>query len=176
MAKIEKLAPILFRWEGGYKCEKEDPGDYNSRGELVGTKYGVSAGAYENEYKKIPTSNDMKNLTPIQASFVLKRYWNACKADNIENQSIANLFVDWHYNSGVSGIKAAQKALDLVNDGLVGSKTLAVLNGEHPDIIFSKIWNARKIFFENIVKNKPQMGKYLNGWLNRLNGYKFSKI
>jgi len=173
MAQLNKLAPIVFKWEGGYKAEKEDSGDYNSLGKLVGTKYGVSALAYEAEYNKIPTLKDMRNLTPEKAAFVLRRYWNNCKGDNINNQSIANLLVDWHYNSGFSGIKAAQRVLNLMPDGIVGNKTLNVLNGENKDIIFGTIWEARKKFLLNIVFKRPQMNKYIKGWLNRLNDFKY---
>jgi lysozyme family protein len=174
MADLELLAPILFGWEGGYQCDKEDTGNYNSKGELVGTKYGVSAKAFEVQYKKIPSANDMKNLTPDGASFVIKRYWDGCKGDLIQNQSIANILVDWYYNSGISGIKSAQKALGLNGDGIVGNVTLSVLNGSNKADIFAKIQKARLQFVNNIVLNRPEMGKYLSGWTNRINSFKFS--
>ena len=173
MAKIELLATILFQWEGGYQCDPDDKGNYNSHAELVGTKYGVSAKTYESHYNAIPDKETIENLTPEQASFVLRSYWNDCKADDINNQSIANILVDWHYMSGTGGIKAAQKALDLIPDSIVGPNTLAAINRGDQSEVFSKIWLARKQFFLDICKNNPSQEKFLKGWLNRLNSYKF---
>ena len=174
MAKIELLAPILFKWEGGYQCDKEDAGNYNSKGELVGTKYGVSAKAFEVQYKKIPSISDMKNLTPEGASFILKRYWDGCKGDLVQNQSIANILVDWYYNSGISGIKSAQKSLGLEHDGIIGNDTLSVLNGNDKQNVFNKLKKARLQFINNIVLSRPIMGKYLTGWTNRINSFNFA--
>jgi lysozyme family protein len=173
MAKVELLAPILFQWEGGYQCDPDDKGNYNSKGELVGTKYGVSANAYEAHYDIVPEKEIMENLTPEQASFVLLSYWNNCKADDINSQSIANLFVDWYYMSGPAGIKSAQRVLNLVADSIVGHNTLATINAGDQSEVFSKLWLARMQFFLDICKNNPSQNKFLKGWLNRLNSYKF---
>jgi Putative secretion activating protein len=174
MAKIELLAPILFKWEGGYQCEPEDKGNYNSRGELVGTKYGVSAKAYEDHFGVVPSAETMQNLTSEQGAFVLQTYWDKCKADQIANQSVANLLVDWFYNCGIRGVQAAQKALDLVPDGFVGNKTLAVINSGEQSEVFAKLWRARKQYYQDIATSKPGLRMYLKGWLNRLNDFKFT--
>ncbi|MTK53298.1 glycosyl hydrolase 108 family protein [Paludibacter sp.] len=174
MAKKELLAPILFKWEGGYQCDASDKGNYNSRGELVGTKYGVSALAYETQFGVVPTKETMQGLTPEQASFVLQDYWDKCKADQITNQSIANVLVDWFYNCGIRGVQAAQKALNLTADGMVGAKTLAAINGGEQSEVFAKLWRARKQYYQDIATAKPGLKVYLKGWLNRLNDFKFS--
>lgn len=173
MAKLELFAPILFKWEGGFQCDKDDSGNYNSKLELVGTKFGVSAKAYEDYYGEIPTKETMQNLTPEKASFVLKKYWNNCKADLIENQSIANLVVDFHYNSGFAAIKAIQKSLNVYPDGIIGKLTLEAINNNIPEDVFVTIWNVRKEFYLNIVKRVPKQAKFLKGWLNRLDDFKF---
>lgn len=174
MAKIELLAPITFKWEGGYQCQPEDKGNYNSRGELVGTKYGVSAMAYESHYSKVPTKADMQNLTPEQGAFVLQSYWNGCKAGVINNQSIANLLVDFNYNSGGIAIKKIQTILGLNADGIVGEKTIAAINAADSSELFAKLWKCRKQYLQDIVVKKPELQKYLTGWLNRLNDFKFN--
>jgi lysozyme family protein len=173
MAKIELLAPFTFKWEGGYQCDPVDKGNYNSKKELVGTKYGVSALAYESHYGKVPTKEIMENLTPEEGAFVLQTYWNNCKGDQLKNQSIANVLVDWHYNAGFAAIKSAQKALGLLDDGDVGPKTLAVLNSGDGSDVFLKLWKARKSYYQNVAEANTRLSKYLNGWLNRLNDFKF---
>lgn len=71
-------------------------------------------------------------------------YWNRWKADQIENQSIANILVDWVWASGVHGIKKPQSLLGVTADGIVGKATLAAINGypsQHE--LFDKIKQAR---------------------------------
>lgn len=174
MAKIELLAPILFKWEAGYQCMKEDKGNYNSKGVLVGTNKGVTANAYESLFKVCPTVEDMKNLTDEKASIVLRKYWNAWKADDITNQSVANILVDFYYNSGSWGIKIPQRVIGVIDDGVVGNKTISALNSQDQKILFEKIFNARIEFVKNIIKNNPTQSRFLRGWINRITDFKFS--
>lgn len=173
MADIKQLAPLTFKWEGGYQADPSDKGNYNSRGELVGTKYGVSAKAYEAFYKKVPTAETMKNLMPEQGSFVLLSFWNHCHADFIVNQSIANLFVDWYYNAGAKAIKEVQRLVKVTQDGSVGSQTIDAINKADQKLLFSQIWAARERYYRTVAM-KPDLAKYLKGWLNRLNDFKYS--
>lgn len=101
-------------------------------------------------------------------------YWDKWKADQIQNQSIANLLVDWLWGSGAWGIKFPQRILEVADDGIVGTKTLAAINN-YPDQskLFKKLWLRRKQHFEDIVKADPTQGVFLKGWLNRLNDFKF---
>lgn len=173
MADIKLLAPILLKWEGGYQSDKDDNGNYNSKKELVGTKYGVSALAYEKQFKKIPSALDMKNLSYEDASFVLSSYWNACNADRINNQSIANIIVDWYYNSGKLGIIESQKAIGVSADGVIGENTILKINSSNSKELFDKLKASRLSFIERIVKNNPKKAKFKNGWINRINDFDF---
>ena len=101
------------------------------------------------------------------------QYWDRWKADEIENQSIANIVVDWVWASGVHGIKQVQKILGVEVDGIVGRKTLAALNSRPADPLFHQIQAARIAFVENIVRRKPSQRKFLRGWKNRILAIKF---
>ena len=35
--------------------------------------------------------------------------------------------------------------------------------------MLTKVYNARKAYFESIVKRNPSQKKWLNGWMNRIN-------
>jgi lysozyme family protein len=57
--------------------------------------------------------------------------------------------------------------LGVTADGIVGTKTVAAINNDKN--IKTKIYNARKAYFEAIVKRNPSQKKWLNGWMNRIN-------
>lgn len=174
MADIDNYFPFMIKWEGGYCNDPDDAGGP--------TKYGVTladakaAGFDKNGDGKV-TAEDVKLLTKEDAkSNLKKKYWDKCKADDIKNQSIANIIVDWCYNSGTGKIKNVQTIVGTKADGIVGHKTISAINSYNTQKdLFNKIWNARKTFYYNIVKNKPSQKKFLKGWMNRLNGLKFSE-
>ncbi len=173
MAKIELLVPKLLKWEGGFVNNPKDKGG--------ATNKGITFSTYKDYCKKNgkpePSINDLKNISNDEwCDIVTSGYWNKMKADEINNQSIANIMVDWLINSGLSRIKNIQKIVGITPDGIVGAKTLTAIN-HYPDQedLFDKVWNARKIFYNNIVRKNPSQKVFLKGWMNRLNDYKFEK-
>jgi len=176
MAKVELLSPIIEKWEGGYQCYPQDTGNKNSKGELVGTNKGITPATYERAFGKCPTVDDMKSIALDQFNTVLKKfYWDHWKADQINNQSVANLLVDWCYCSGSHGIKLPQEILGVTTDGIVGDKTITSLNSQNQSQFFQKVWDRRLKFLNDIVKNNPNQSKFIKGWVNRLESFKYSE-
>ena len=166
MADKNKLIPIIKKWEGGYSDNPNDRGG--------ATNSGVTLAVYQSVYGKNKTKNDLKKMTSDQWDYIFtKLYWNKWQADEIKNQSIANILVDWVWMSGTGTIKKIQSLFGLTADGIVGNKTLSYINSNNQEEIFKKIWNRRKSFYESLVKNNPSQKVFLNGWMNRLNTYKF---
>lgn len=173
MAKIELLAPKILKWEGGFVNHPNDKGGATNKGITIGTY---------THYRKLkglsaPSVADLKNISNDEWMDILKTlYWDKWKADNINNQSIANLVVDWYWGSGVYGIKYPQQVLGVTADGIVGPKTLGAIN-DYPNQkeLFQKIWDRRKKHFEDIVRNNPSQKVFLKGWLNRLNDYRYEE-
>ena len=167
MAKYEKLIPTVLKFEGGFANHPSDPGG--------ATNSGVTLSTFRNVYGKDKTVQDLKNMTNEQWEHIFKtRFWDRWKADDIDNQAIANLLVDWLWASGVYGIKYPQEVLGVKTDGIVGLKTLAAIN-YYPNKkeLFEKLWNRRKKHFEDIVRNRPQSKVFLKGWLRRLSDFKW---
>lgn len=169
MAKIDVLAPFILSWEGGYNKVKGDKGGATNKGVTLATwrKYG-----YDKNEDLVINERDVMLLTEFDAIYVIMKpvYWDKWRADEIRTQAIANLVVDWYWNSGVYGIKLPQKILGVKMDGIVGPKTLAAINN-HPNQreLFRALWKERKEYFERLAAN-PTQKKFLAGWLNRLNG------
>ena len=165
MAKFEKYAPILKRWEGGFVDHPLDQGGP--------TNCGVTLAIFRVVFGKDKTVDDLKRMTDAQWSKIMKQYWDAVKGDQIKNQSVANIVADWCVNSGTNGRKGVQKALGLVADGIFGPKTLEALNREPAKCVFCKIREARDTFYRKIVEKTPSQIVFLKGWMNRLNDFIF---
>jgi Putative secretion activating protein len=173
MAKVELLAPILFKWEGKWSDDASDKGGKTNMGITLST---WKACGYDKDGDHDIDSDDLRLITKEDVVNLLRKYyWNRWQADLIKNQSIANILVDWVWNSGAWGIKIPQELLDLKVDGLVGAKTISAINAANPELLFAKIWNAREKFFQNLAKNDPSQAKFLKGWLNRLDDFKYSE-
>ena len=167
MANAAKLAPSIERWEGGFANHPSDKGGATNKGVTIAT--------FRSYYGKNKTVEDLKRMTYDQWYKIYKNgYWDKWCADEIQSQSIADLLVDWCWVSGKYGIIYPQQVLGVKADGIVGSITLAAIN-THPNKkeLFEKLWNRRKQHFEAIVKSNPSQKVFLNGWMNRLNSFKW---
>jgi len=145
------------------------------------TMCGITLKTYSTYRKKKgqrePSVDDLKKITLCEWLDVLKiLYWDKMKADNIINQSIANLCVDNVWGSGAGYIKNIQRVLGVTADGIVGPKTLSAING-HPDKrdLFGKLWEKRRLFYVNLTVARPSNNTFLKGWMNRLYDFKYSE-
>jgi lysozyme family protein len=173
MADVKKLAPIILKWEGGYANHPNDKGGQTNKGVTIDTWRKVG---YDKDGDGNIDVDDLKLLSNEDVvSCVLKpSYWDRWKADKIKNQSIANLVVDWVWASGKWGIVYPQRVLGMVDDGIVGVKTLSAINDySDQSELFEKLWLRRKQHFEAIVKADLTQKVFLKGWLNRLKDFKF---
>lgn len=171
MADINKLSPLILKWEGGYVNNPHDLGGATNKGVTLATWRILG---HDNNGDGVINENDVKLISVEDFTHVLKvGYWDNWKADSIKSQSLANILVDWVWGSGVWGIKIPQQLLGVVVDGQVGLKTINALNATDPKTFFKKVWEARLQFLKNIVKNNPSQNIFLKGWVNRLNDYKF---
>jgi len=168
MARSEILKPFILSWEGGFA---NIPGDRGGA-----TNKGITIATYRNVFGKEKTVEDLKNISDEEWMHVFKSlFWNKWRADEIKSQSIANLLVDWIWNSGGYGIKIPQRILEVKIDGVVGPETIAAIN-DYPDEkeLFERLWHEREDFFRRIAVGSQK--KFLAGWLNRLNGIRYGKL
>lgn len=170
MADINKLAPIVAKWEGGYVNDPLDHGGATNMGITISTWRAVG---YDKDGDGDIDETDIKLLDKKDFAAVLRKYWDRWKADEIKNQSVANLLVDWVWASGKWGIVIPQRTLKVNADGVVGPITIKAVNIQDQKKFFTDIWILRRKFLENIVVNNPSQKKFLKGWLRRLDDFKF---
>ena len=162
MADYRKLKPFILRWEGGYINDQADLGKQTNKG--------VTLSTYRSVFGKNKTVSDLKKITYEQWEFIFKKfYWDKWKADDIKDQNVANILVDWLWCSGSYGIKIPQRVLGVSVDGIVGSKTIAAINARDGRELFDTIKQERKDFIDRICQTRPQNRKFKNGWMNRIN-------
>ncbi|MEG1498520.1 MAG: glycosyl hydrolase 108 family protein [Bacteroidales bacterium] len=167
MAKAEFLIPFILKFEGGFVNDQLDRGGATNKGITIGT--------FRQFFGKDATVEQLKNITNEEWMRIFKSgYWDRWKADRITNQSVANILVDWVWTSGVYGIKIPQRVLGIMEDGIVGEKTLAALNTQNSAEFFTKIHAERIKFVDDIVRRNPTQVRFIKGWKNRINDIKFT--
>ena len=166
MERIEKLKSFILSWEGCCANDPRDPGG--------ATNKGVTLATFRSVFGKDKTVKDLKKITDSQWMTIFKtKFWDRYKADNIKDEWITYLLVDWLWTSGVgNAINRVQKFLGLKIDGIVGNVTINKINSFNGKELFIKLWHLR----ENFIKTRAQYPIYGKGWLRRLNGIQYGKL
>ena len=108
----------------------------------------------------------MKKLTPEDvAPIYLKNYWEKARCDFLPS-GIDYIVFDWAVNSGVSrSSKGLQKCCGAEPDGVIGPKTLALLEGQNKRYMVEKFKQVRQDFYKSL----DTFDTFGNGWTNRNN-------
>lgn len=161
MAEFHLFAPLLHSLEKGVADHKEDKGGF--------TVDGVTLATFRRFFGQHLTREDLLEMTAGEWAFIMKSgYWDKCKADQIDNQKIAEIIADWCVNSGTARIRNVQTILGVKPDGAVGPVTLNAINSADSEELYRRLMSARVGWFEKIVAKDPKQKKFMEGWLNRL--------
>lgn len=172
MADYRKLVPFILAREGGYVNDPKDRGG--------ATNKGVTLATFRAVYGQSKTVDDLKNITDGQWEHIFKSlYWDKCRADDIKDQSVADMLVDYAYHSGTArAVKQLQKLVGTATDGIAGSKTVAAANGyaRGQRALFATLKQRRLAHLEGIVRANPSQAKFLKGWKNRVNAIGYGSL
>lgn len=139
----------LIGHEGGYVNHPQDPG-----GE---TNFGITKRSYPAE--------DIRGMTLERAKAIyLRDFWQAAGCDYVPPAARFSLF-DMAVNSGVrQAIRTLQRAIGADDDGVIGPRTLMLLdNISSPQFIAH--FNGHRLQFMSALPNWPAFGR---GWANRI--------
>jgi lysozyme family protein len=147
--RFDDAFDALIAHEGGYASDPRDPG-----GE---TKYGISKRAYP--------SVDIKALSLADAKAIYRRdYWQAAGCERVPEPLRFDLF-DMAVHSGVrAAILTVQKAATVVEDGVLGPKSLAAIGAREPAVLVARFNGARLAMMTELA-TWPSFGK---GWARRI--------
>lgn len=185
MAIIESFIPFLILWESGVSDPKATPeqlflkaarkGVVSDPDDLGGaTLAGITLGTFRQycrcKNRPSPSVFDLASLSYRDWLDILQSlFWDRWKADSIASQEVAQLLVDWTWTSGSYGITIPQKVLGVKPDGIVGPKTIGVVNSSNPAELFRALKKARAEYVDSICSRRPVNSKFRNGWIRRLN-------
>lgn len=169
MALFAPAYQLVAIAEGGYQAHPEDRGNYNSRGQLVGTNWGISALLYEDYLGRPPSKRDMQAMTRNTARKIYqKRFWDRIKGPEIRTQQVANVLLDGYVNHGRFGVQMIQEILGTAQDGVVGPITLRAINAAEPAQLVQRYVQRREAAYRRLANTRAGQAKFLQGWLNRL--------
>jgi lysozyme family protein len=158
---FDEAFKIMVGHEGGFQDDPRDRGNWTTgvvgHGKNIGTKYGISGMSYPAE--------DIKGMTLDRARAIyLRDFWQAAGCDYVPPKARFSLF-DTAVNSGVrQAIKFLQRAVGAQDDGVIGPKTLMLLEATPPAVFIAR-YNGHRLQFMSALPNWPAFGR---GWANRV--------
>lgn len=151
----------LIGHEGGFQRDPADRGNWTGgavgKGDLNGTKYGISAMSYPAE--------DIQNLTLERAkALYLRDFWNPAGCTAVSPAIRFDLF-DAAVNSGVGrAVRLLQRACNAAEDGQLGPKTLQALSSMPEARLIARFNGARLAMMTSL----PTWPSFSRGWANRI--------
>jgi lysozyme family protein len=148
-----------------------DPSDYGGC-----TNYGITFATLA-AWRKTDhvTCEDVRLLTQAEARDIYRHLYIRQPGfeDAIRDDRLLALVVDFGVLSGpVTATKALQRALGVVDDGVLGAQTRRLLKAQEgsPDV-YRKVLADRIRHHVEIVIRNPSQTRFLRGWLARLTGF-----
>lgn len=144
---------LLLKHEGGYSDHAADPGGK--------TRFGIT----EAVAREVGYRGDMRELPLDLAKRIYKdRYWDTVKAEQLP-PAVRYVVFDAAVNSGPGqSAKWLQRALGVMDDGVIGPKTLAAANAANPDALKMRMLGQRLRFMAGLT-NWPAFSR---GWAIRI--------
>jgi lysozyme family protein len=157
---------FLLNNEGGFSYDPDDSGGKTNFGiterELI--KYGPIIGIN-------CAIEDLKRGDAI--TLYKKFWWEKYNYDKINSRAISTKSLDLSVNIGeITYNNLLQRAINdmgynLVVDGIIGKKTLKVINEIDDMSLLTKIKGRAINHYKRLVVINPKLNKFLNGWLIR---------
>lgn len=180
---FDRALAFVLRWEGGYVDHAGDRGGATNLGVslrfLKGLPDGDDDGFLDGDLNRDGRVDkaDVRLVGIDQAArFYHDLFWRAGKCDDLP-WPVDLIVVDTAINCG--GGRAGRWLQEAVNsvrvglpsivvDSAVGPQTLAAVAGCRPDDLAERILTRRLAHYDRLVRDDPDQGVFIKGWLNRV--------
>lgn len=184
------MIPFILHFEASTRLERHSEGDEQRCRKLFGwarrqgwsedpsdrggaTMCGVTLATFRNYCRckglPVPTKRDLRDITFDVWSDIFKSiFWDTWQADRISSQKVAEMLVDWVWSSGMAGIRIPQRMLGVKADGIVGTATLAAVEGREADAFTEELRTARLNHIDALTARDPRQRKFRRGWRRRV--------
>lgn len=143
--KWEASYPFVLEIEGGLSLDPNDPGNWY-KGQLVGTKYGISGAVWGGQY-------DIPNLTKEQALSIYRtHYWEASGADKLPWPMCLVVF-DTAINHGVGVAQKLLSSQPSPEEIYLGQRALRYFDDPNWRL-YGEAWGVRVGNLLDIVKER----------------------
>ena len=171
---------IVKEVEAGYSKDRKDRGNFVKTKYdkiFLGTNHGISAPILADYLGRIPSKEDMQNLSYETALEIFKKqYWEPQNLDEFKDQNIANIIYDGCVNQGINGMKKVLRKV--YNDN-----NITISKEQNPfSIDFIKMANKinQEDIFNGIKSEREKRYRYSitfkthgEGWLSRLSNFEY---
>lgn len=114
------------------------------------TRFGITQQSHPELDPTFWTSMTGLNALETAKQVYKKEYWNPIQGDNLPNDDLASVLMDFSVNSGVGrAVKTLQTVLQIPKDGILGPGTLSSISAYSGDLA-SDLRRARVIFLESL--------------------------
>jgi lysozyme family protein len=161
---VDQIIDDVLRREGTFVNDAADLGGPTMRGITATTLA---------RWRQAPvTLADIQALTEAEARDIYRHLYVEAPgfAEAIPNERLLALVVDFGVLSGpVVATKALQRAIGVLDDGVLGPKTRRVLAAQAGSLdVYNRLLAERIGHHVRIVLLNPSQRRFLDGWLTRL--------
>ena len=161
MTPLELATAFTLKEEGAFTIDDGGP-----------TMYGVTQAVYDAYRAKngLPQQT-VANIAMAEVNDIMEtEYWVPAHCDAL-SAPIAIAMFDWAYNHSPTGaMETLQMCVGVEIDGQYGPKTAVAVVAMPEQELLASFLNGRRSWYHHAVAVNPQKyGRYLDGWLKRVN-------
>ena len=161
----------VMAYEGGYANDSSDRG---------GETYAGVARNFWPEWDGWAIIDELKDTAGFPANLVkstvlsihVREFYKANfwgRYGEVNSQRLATSLFDCAVNCGIAPAnRMMQRALNIPDDGVFGKQSIKCINEADETATLANFNAEREKYYRGIVERNPSQGKFLAGWLKRL--------